>query len=57
MTTEAHLATLEKRHGDLEDELHTALNHPSTDDKKIMEIKRRKLRLKDEMERIRTSIH
>jgi hypothetical protein len=57
MNTEAHLATLSKKHGDLEEELHTALSHPSTDDKKIMELKRRKLRLKDEIQRIRSSFH
>jgi hypothetical protein len=57
MNIEAHLATLSKRHDDLEQELHTAMNHPSTDTNRIAEIKRRKLRLKDEIERIRTSIH
>lgn len=54
---EAHLETLAKRHGDLEEELHAAMNQPSTDAVKINEIKRRKLRLKDEMERIRHSVH
>lgn len=57
MNIEAHLASLTKRHGDLEDELHSALNQASTDTVKIMEIKRRKLRIKDEIERIRSSVH
>jgi hypothetical protein len=56
MNIEAHLASLTKRHGDLEDELHHAMNQPSTDTVKIMEIKRRKLRIKDEIERIRSSV-
>ena len=47
MNIEAHLATLTKRHGDLEEELHSAMNQPSSDATKIMEIKRRKLRIKD----------
>lgn len=57
MNIEAHLASLTKRHGDLEEELHAAINQPSTDASKIVELKRRKLRIKDEIERIRSSIH
>jgi len=57
MTIEAHLATLEKKHVALEDELHTALVHKSTDDRMIVDIKRRKLRIKDEIERLRSSVH
>ncbi|KOF18177.1 MULTISPECIES: YdcH family protein [Ensifer] len=57
MTIEAHLATLEKKHGALEQELHAAMNQPSTEDEMISDIKRRKLRIKDEIERIRSSTH
>jgi len=57
MTIEAHLATLEKKHFALEEELHTAMNQPSSDDRTIADIKRRKLRIKDEMERLRSSTH
>ncbi|WP_071834067.1 YdcH family protein [Pararhizobium antarcticum] len=57
MTIEAHLATLEKKHGALEQELHSALIQPSSEDQKIADIKRRKLRLKDEIEKLRSSIH
>lgn len=57
MTIEAHLATLEKKHGALEAELHSAMLHPSTNDERLADIKRRKLRLKDEMERLRSSVH
>jgi hypothetical protein len=57
MNTEAHLETLAKKHGDLEEELHTALSHPSMDDRLIMELKRRKLRIKDQIERIRSAVH
>ena len=53
MTTKAHLAELERQHAALEHELAEALAHSSTDDLKIMEIKRRKLILKDEIERVR----
>ncbi|MBP2237342.1 hypothetical protein J2Z31_003860 [Sinorhizobium kostiense] len=57
MTIEAHLATLEKKHGALEQELHEALNSPSCEDELISELKRRKLRIKDEIERLRSSAH
>ncbi len=53
MAIHARLETLEKKHGALEEELHSALSHPSSDDSAITEIKRRKLRVKDEIERLR----
>ncbi|MGN6548838.1 MAG: YdcH family protein [Pararhizobium sp.] len=57
MTIEAHLATLERKHGALEDELHDALTCPSAQDHAIADIKRRKLRIKDEIERLKSSKH
>ncbi|WP_454286112.1 YdcH family protein [Rhizobium arsenicireducens] len=55
MTMQAHLESLEKKHGALEEKLHTALTSPSVDDHHIAELKRLKLRIKDEMERLRAS--
>jgi hypothetical protein len=52
MTIQAHLSELERRHQALEDELAEAMNHPSSDDLKIAELKRRKLLVKDEMTRL-----
>jgi len=54
MTIQAHIASLEKKHGALEEELQTVLASPSSDDKEIADLKRRKLRIKDEMERLRS---
>ena len=54
MSMQAHLAELEKRHRALEVELAEALAHPSTDDLKIAELKRRKLLVKDQIARLRT---
>jgi hypothetical protein len=53
MTIKAHLAELEQQHKTLEHEIAEALAHSSTDDLKITELKRRKLLLKDEIERVR----
>ncbi len=57
MTIEAHLATLEKKHDVLEQELHSALKRPSSEALTIAEIKRRKLRVKDQIEKLRASVH
>lgn len=54
MSMQSHLAALEQRHRTLESELNDAVMHPSTDDLKIAELKRRKLLLKDEIARLRT---
>jgi hypothetical protein len=59
MSIDAHLAELERRHQSLEEELNEALAHPSTDDLRIAELKRRKLQVKDEIARLRqdASVH
>ena len=52
MTIQAHIAELERRHHELEREIAEALKHNSIDDLKIVELKRQKLQLKDEIERM-----
>jgi|SRR5262245_62013216 len=51
MSTQTQLADLEKRHQALEIAIAEARAHPSIDDLKIVELKRRKLRVKDEIAR------
>jgi len=53
MAIESHLAELERRHQALEQEISEALSHPSSDDLKIVELKRRKLHVKDEIARLK----
>ena len=55
MAIQAHLVELERKHRILEDELHDALRHLSTDDLRIIELKRRKLMHPDEIERLKLS--
>ena len=55
MALQAHLVELERKHKILESELHEALIHLSTDDLQIAELKRRKLLVKDQIERLRHS--
>ena len=53
MSMQSHLAELERRHQALEDEITECLTHPAVDDLRIVELKRRKLHVKDEIERLR----
>ena len=55
MTQQSHLAELERKHQALEREIQDAMSHPGTDDLKLAELKRRKLQLKDEIEKLRQS--
>ncbi|WP_102961165.1 YdcH family protein [Mangrovicella endophytica] len=55
MSLDTHLATLEQRHSALDDEISSALTKPAMSDEEIRELKRRKLQLKDEIERLRTT--
>ena len=52
MTVQTHITELERRHHELEKEIAEALKHNSIDDLKIVELKRQKLQLKDEIERL-----
>jgi hypothetical protein len=53
MALQMHLSELERKHQALEREIQDAIGHPSTDDLKIAELKRRKLQLKDEIVKLR----
>ena len=57
MAMEMHLAELEKKHRALEHELEQAMQHPGIDTLALTELKRRKLSLRDEIERLKGSIH
>ena len=56
MSIQSHLAELERKHQALEEELSDALTHPSTDDLRIAELKRRKLQVKDEIARLQHEV-
>ncbi len=54
MTIASHLESLVKKHGALESELNEAMAHPSINDIALTDLKRRKLHLKEEIERLRS---
>ena len=49
----ARITELERRHKALEEEIAEALLHRSADDLMVAELKRRKLNIRDEIERLR----
>jgi hypothetical protein len=53
MSIQAHLAELERKHEALENELSEAIAHPSVDDITLVDLKRRKLQVKDEIARLK----
>ena len=53
MAVEDRIAELTQRHAKLEQNLTNELGHPSSDDNVITELKRQKLRIKEEIERLR----
>jgi hypothetical protein len=55
MTIQARVAELEQRHHALEKKIAEALKHNSIDDLEIVELKRQKLQVKDEIERLQHS--
>ena len=53
MSIDSHLSELVRRHQALEEAIVDEENHPASDDIKIRELKRKKLHLKDEIERLK----
>jgi hypothetical protein len=61
MSMQSHLAELEKKHQALEDQINDYQAHPAVDDLEVVELKRRKLLVKEQIVRLRhnglASIH
>jgi hypothetical protein len=53
MTATPHLDQSERKDRSLKDRISQARQHPSIDDLELAELKRRKLQLKDELEKLR----
>ena len=52
MSMESHIAQLQKKHAALEAKLEEVMRHPGADDLEVATLKREKLKLKDEIERL-----
>jgi hypothetical protein len=57
MAIEARIRELGSRHETLERAIQDEISRPAGDDLRIRELKRRKLRLKEEMETLRGRVH
>jgi hypothetical protein len=57
MSLQAHLSELSAKHKALEAELSDALSHPASSDAEIADIKRKKLKIKDEMLRLESQLN
>jgi hypothetical protein len=53
MSIDSHLSELVRRHQAIEEAIMAEENHPASDDIRIHELKRKKLHLKDEIERLK----
>lgn len=53
MTTEGHIAALERRHMELEQMIEEEMRHASTDDERVRSLKVKKLEVKDELMRLK----
>jgi len=56
MADKAHLESLAQRHQELEAAIAAEIKHPGYDDLHVVELKRQKLRIKDQLEEIRAQM-
>jgi hypothetical protein len=55
MTTEGHIAALERRHRELERQIDDEMTHLSHDNLAIAALKRKKLEIKDELKKLQSA--
>lgn len=53
MAIKAHMETLNQRHQELEAAIESETKHPAFDELRIVELKRQKLKIKDQLEELR----
>jgi len=56
MALQGHILELSEKHKKLEERIHEAMGHPDWDEVAIAALKKEKLRIKDELERLRHSV-
>ena len=57
MSLESHLTELVRRHQAMEEAIAAEESHPGADELKLHELKRKKLQLKDEIEKLKHQTH
>jgi hypothetical protein len=57
MALEGHIQELSEKHKTLQELIESEMTHPDWDESRVAALKKEKLRIKDEMERLRASLH
>ena len=57
MALQGHVQELAEKHQKLQDLIESEMSHPDWDEVRIAALKKEKLRIKDELERLRSSVH
>ena len=57
MALEGHIQELSEKHRQLQEMIETEMSHPDWDEARVTALKKEKLRIKDEMERLKSCGH
>jgi len=57
MALQGHIQELSEKHKKLEERIHEEMSHPDWDEAQIAALKKEKLRIKDELLRLQSSVH
>ena len=57
MTGESHTQEISDKHQEIQELIEVEMTHAAWDDARVADLKKEKLRLKDELERLRTETH
>ncbi len=57
MALQGHIQELSEKHKRLDERIHDEMAHPDWDESAVAALKKEKLRIKDELERLRSSVH
>ena len=57
MAMQGHIQELSEKHKKLEELIETEMAHPEWNETRAAALKKQKLRIKDELERLRSSVH
>lgn len=57
MALDGHIQELSEKHRKLQELIESEMTHPDWDEARVAALKKEKLKIKDEMERLRASVH
>ena len=57
MALQGHIQELSEKHKKLEELIEDEMTHPDWNEYRVAALKKQKLRIKDELERLRTDVH